>query len=341
MTPYCCVVIRAGAILCWALKLWRADLAVPFCYNGDQFNNLMIVKGIIDNALYLHNDFVGAPHGLDMHAYPFAANLDLGIMKLIALCTSDCARVINLYFLLTFPLTAAIAYGVFRRLSISVPLAMAGSLLYCFLPYHMLRGEHHLFIASYFTIPLIVLVVIRLFRTPNDQWGVTSDADRATLHASRTTLRGVGAILSCVLVTSAMPYYPVFACYLLLIAGIALALHRRKFQPLGSALFFVAVIVVALMANLVPTLVAWSGRPGKLAVTRHADEAEWNGMKVAQLLLPISGHRVPILREWKEAYNENSPLVNENDASSLGIIGSAGFLILIGRLLRFHSPPGQ
>lgn len=315
---YAVLLFLCVAMLVWILRLWRADLTVPFCYHGDQLNNLMIVKGIIDNGWHLNNEYVGAPTGLDLRAYPFAANLDMLLMKAVALFSANPAVVVNVYFLATFPLTALVTCAVLRRLGLSFGPALVGSLLYTFTPYHLLRGEHHLFIGSYFTLPPMVMVLTWLFQ------------DRLALGRSLRTWSialAVGA-----LVASAMPYYAFFSCCFLLIAGIARARYRREMGPLWTALVLVAATFAALLANLAPTLIAVVRHPGPLGVSRHADEAEWNGMKIAQLLLPITGHRVPAVAEWKNIYNRSSPLVNENDASALGVVGAVGFLILIGRL---------
>jgi len=47
---------------------------------------------------------------------------------------------------------------------------------------------------------------------------------------------------------------------------------------------------------------------------------------IAQLLLPVSDHRIGRLSRFKQTYNVASPLVNENDLTSLGLLGSLGFL---------------
>jgi len=47
------------------------------------------------------------------------------------------------------------------------------------------------------------------------------------------------------------------------------------------------------------------------------------------LVLPITGHRLPLLAAVKERYNQQAPLVNGNDSASLGLIGTIGFLALI------------
>ena len=51
-----------------------------------------------------------------------------------------------------------------------------------------------------------------------------------------------------------------------------------------------------------------------------------------QLLLPVTGHRSKLLNRIKSVYNRDfQPLVNENDQCSLGLIGSLGMLLLLGR----------
>jgi phosphoglycerol transferase len=62
---------------------------------------------------------------------------------------------------------------------------------------------------------------------------------------------------------------------------------------------------------------------------RSPIESEIYGLKIAQLLMPISGHRIPRLAIVPNYYNKAAPLVNENQMASLGLIGSLGFLILI------------
>src|SRR5438270_707913 len=81
-------------------------------------------------------------------------------------------------------------------------------LLFAFLPYHFMRGLGHLFLASYFLIPLLVLLALRLYL---DQ----SPFCRRDLFSRRT----LGAVLLCLLAGSGGVYYAFFACYFLFFAG--------------------------------------------------------------------------------------------------------------------------
>jgi phosphoglycerol transferase len=56
-------------------------------------------------------------------------------------------------------------------------------------------------------------------------------------------------------------------------------------------------------------------------------------MRITQLLLPVTGHRIPRLASLKASYNRWTLLVNENDTASLGAIGGSGFLVLLGWLI--------
>src|SRR5262249_53688795 len=85
------------AMLTWVLRLWEADLTVPYNYGGDALCMLSWIKGIIDHGWYLHNDSLGAPFGQDMHDFPMADNLHFLLMKTIALAFPDAAITFNIY----------------------------------------------------------------------------------------------------------------------------------------------------------------------------------------------------------------------------------------------------
>src|SRR5690606_37977352 len=124
----------------------------------DVFFYTMLAKALVDNGWVLYNPFLGMPMGLALHDFPIPDNLHLFLMKLIALGTSHYAVVLNVYFLLTFPLSVVSALVVFRAFRVSYPPAIVGSLLFAFLPYHLGRGENHLFLVAYYLIPLMVMV---------------------------------------------------------------------------------------------------------------------------------------------------------------------------------------
>ncbi len=63
-------------------------------------------------------------------------------------------------------------------------------------------------------------------------------------------------------------------------------------------------------------------------------EAHLFGLNLGQLLLPVSGHRIGWLGEWRDRFEAGiGPLHNENSLATLGLVGGVGFLVLVGRLL--------
>src|SRR5438067_13483552 len=87
------------AALVALLKLWHADLNVPFLYWYDGVLMNALVKGVLDNGWYLHNDFLGAPGALDFHDFPMADGLHFLVIKALGLVCPSHAAVFNLFFL--------------------------------------------------------------------------------------------------------------------------------------------------------------------------------------------------------------------------------------------------
>lgn len=338
-----------AALLClivvgWVMRLWDADLSIPFDYLsccGDAFFHGLLVKGVIDNGWHLENPWVGMPTGLHLYDFPRTEYLHLLLIKLLSLFSHNYAIVLNLYFLLTFPLTTLVSLYVFRQFGLSYPPALVASLLFTFLPYHFLRGENHLFMASYYLIPLMVMVIVQF--TLGHSW---RPGDPHSQHPS-TWRRPTGApllitVVVCVIVAFSGLYEAFFACFFLLMAGIAAALASKRVAPLLIAGLLIALTTTTFLITLAPTFVYRHRNGANPEVTRRpAEDAERYGLKITQMLLPVSGHRIAGLAALKERYNHRAPLVNENDFASLGIVGSAGFLLLIGRIFYQHPTPSS
>ena len=309
------------AILTWVMQLWRADLAILFDYVGDALFYSIQVKGVIDHGWYLHNSSMGVPLGLNLYDFPLADNFHLLLIKVLSLWTRDFALLVNLFFLLTFPLTALTSVFVFRRFALPDSLAIVGGVLFAFLPYHFLRGEAHLFYATYYQVPLMVMVILWV-------------CQREPLFQNDQYLKSIAAVAICILVASGGIYYAFFGAFFLLIAGAFAFFRHNSLRSLVASVILLTVIFLGLVVNLSPNLTYIYRHGGNFDVIRRSPaQAEIYGLKMAQLLLPINDHRIPRLARLKEEYNRQAPLVNENSFASLGIMGSLGFLILIGWLV--------
>jgi phosphoglycerol transferase len=206
LTAYLAVGLACVPILTAILQLWKADWRVPFSYVGDSMFYSMLIKSICDNGWFLHNGFLGMPWGTDLHDFPLPDIWHWFFIKLAALLTSDHALILNLAFLATFPLAALAALWVFRQFQVAWPPAMLGSLLYAFLPYHFYRGEPHLFLGAYYTVPLMVLVLLWVCAAG----GETGENDPNALRLSLRNRKFVLSVGICILmaVSSTAVYYP-------------------------------------------------------------------------------------------------------------------------------------
>ena len=316
-SEYIIAVALCLLVLFLYLKLWRADLRVPLFYSGDTVFYTAVVKGMIDNGWYWQNHFVGAPGGLLMYDFPWIDTTVGVFLWLISRFTHNPALVLNLFYLLTYPLVAVASLYVFRHFKFSYVPALFCTLLYTFLPYHFLRNENHLILSAYYGIPLVVMVLLWI------------SAEEFSLRTKRFL---VSAVI-CVVIGSSGVYYPFFSCFLLLVAGAIGTLKFQKLRPLATAVILVGITGTTVAINLSPSLIYKYRHGEATSMQRNPAGAEVFALKLSQLLLPITGHRVPTLNAIKKFHNQNT-LVTENDAAALGFIGTLGFLALLVQLLR-------
>lgn len=336
---YAATIAASLLITGWVFKIWQADIAVPFVYGGDSLVNGIWIKGIIDNGWFFYNNYLGAPTGLVMADFPTSDNFHFLLIKVISLFTEDFAVSMNVFYLATFPLTTAASLFVFRKLNVSYPTAIFGSLLYTFLPYHLLRSEGHLFLAAIYIIPLTSLLILRI----NSETPPFIESRKAGVETfSYWSWRTAGYVLVCLITASAGIYYAFFACCFLISIGAYAAIRRKSLKRLSVAVIAIAIIGVALLVNLAPSL-SYQQKYGKseAAANRYPVESEIWGMTISQLVMPITGHRIDFLADLKtEQFLDEGRYPgarffygNENDQSSLGLIGSIGFLFSLGWLI--------
>jgi hypothetical protein len=318
---YALVIILCSLILTWTMQLWRADFKVPFMYFVDSLFYSVATKGAIEHGWWLQNESLGAPEGLHYEAYPAIENFHFALIKLISLFTSNHALVLNLFYLLTFPLTAITSFYFLRSFKFSFGAALVVSLLYSFLPYHFFQS-YHLMMAAYYLVPLMVLVIV---------W--------VCLEERLKGRKAIASSVICVIAGSCGVYYPEFFCFLLLVAGVFSWWNRRSVAPLLAALVLTGVVAGAVVINHLPTIMYQRTHGSASMGTRSVGDVEIMGLKITQLLLPIGGHRNEKFAALKNRYNLG-PLINENDTSSLGVVGSIGFLVLIGAIFSRRQLPG-
>lgn len=315
------------------LDLKSATWTIPFNYSGDASFTAVAVRTMLERGWWTAaNPMLGAPGAMSLADYPGADALHYMAMRIIALFTRSVPAIINIYYVATFPLTAAFTMFTLRRLGSSRLMAVVGALMYTLLPYHFFRGEGHLFLAGYYLLPLALLVVTRSFDTGRPiLFGGTRDA------TPRILLSAPFAVSVCLLIGSSGIYYAFFTCFFLVVAGVWSCFEARSRRHALSAAVLILLVTLSVAVNFVPSLVYWSqnGRNAS-AVERGPIGAEVYGLKIDQLLLPVSGHRVGVLAAIKSAYEaaESSIVIDSSPQTpTLGLAGSLAFVFLLAWLL--------
>src|SRR5439155_19451106 len=120
--------------------------------------------------------------------------------------------------------------------------------------------------------------------------------------------------------------------FLLISAGLLRFVQHRTLGPVGVSLLLSAIIAAGAILNVLPSITyRFSHGANPAALHRVLAGPEVYGLKITQLLLPTTQHRVHAWAEIKAGY-DHAATFGRGDFWYLGVLGVAGFLILIGRL---------
>jgi len=311
----------------FVLRLWNADLRVPFYYRFDAFFDGLLTKGILEHGWYLHNPSLGAPFGLSFYDFPLGGdNLQLLIIKTLGMFSRDWVVVTNAYFLLSFAMIATTSYVVVRQIGLSRGLSLAVATLFSFLPYHFNVGE--LLVSTYFAVPLGGFLVLDALGW--DVWGppflARAETDRSGSCAVRWAVRAALAAL----IASSGSYYAPFTMLLVAVAGGLALLSGGGRRVAGRAGVVVAMIGVVFVMNLAPTLLYRQAHGTNAQVSvRDPGESDVYGLHIVDMFLPAIGHRVPALAGLKDTLDSwypTSPLF-PSPFLPLGAIGASGLAL--------------
>ena len=316
--------VASVVIAAWALKLWRADLALPLRYSpiDDTKFYLALVKNIVSGGWWPHTAALGAPYGSQLLDFPQGGdNLNLALIWGLGRFTGNAALVTNLFYLLTFPLASISCFAVIRSLGVSRSAAAVSALLFSLLTYHFFRGESHLLLSAYYAVPLACYLFLRLL----DGRGLFARRASGPRLLRWCSGRSLSTVLICVVIGSESLYYATFAAVLLVGGVLGALLTRRSLAAVGG-LVAVALIALTLGLNLAPTLVYQARHGTNSQVVRSAAQDEAHGLKLTNLVLPQPNGRLGPLNRVSGRYdNAVSPGYCEACYASLGTVGTIGF----------------
>lgn len=322
---YLLAIIICLVTIILVLRLWKADFKVPFSYAGDGLLSGAFVKGTMDNSWFLKNKFLGAPFISNWSDFPVADNFHLLIIKIITLFFKDYGTALNIFFILTFLFTMITSLYVFRYFKISYIISLIGSLLYTFIPFHLLRGEMHLFLSAYYMIPLIVLIFVWIIEG-KEIFFQSGEGVKTKVNFKSYT--AIFSIIVCILVSSTGVYYAFFSCFFIFIATLISAIKKKKIFTVIEGIILISIIGLGVLANISPSIYIQHTQGINIEVAkRNPSEADYYGLKIAQLILPNASHGINIVSSWLNEYTK-FPLKNEG-SEYLGIFGVIGFVLLL------------
>ena len=316
--------LAAAVVAIVDLKLWRMDPHVPiFDPRGDASYYMATIKDVVEHGWFWHNPDLGAPFGQANYDFPapFGDLVHYLIVLPLGLVLGDHVLVFNAFFLLCFPLIAVVAYAVMRDLGADRPAALVCGVLFAFLPYHALRNQSHLFLTSYYAIPLAVWLAVTL-------------AEGRTLFARGARRRTLLAAGVCLVAGAASNYYAVFAlCILLFVVPIAAIARRSRRVALQGAMVIALVGASFALAHSPAIVYPMIHGENEAVAQRGPGESELFGLKLAYMVIPRPEHRVGALARRGERYFAITPLRSEGFGASLGLAATLGFAAALVVLL--------
>lgn len=315
-------------------RLDRADFRAPFVYEYDALLILPLVKETVEGGTHWQTPRLGAPGVQELHDFPVVDHLHFAVIWVLGRFVSDAVVVFNLFHLLTYPLTTLAAMFVLRRFGLSLPAAACGGILYAFQPYHYLRGEVHYFLAAYYVVPFTLMVAIWVCqgRLPFFRRDEAGDRYRFSLR-NRDALE---AAVIAAATASAGAYYAFFACAFFAMAALYGWVATRTWKAAASGgLLIVGVVGVGVLNHAPAIAYQIENGPNSRVTARLAEEAEIYGMKIAHLVMPVTGHNSRVLARIRSEYNSPAirPLQNENEWNAFGLVATVGFVGLLASLV--------
>jgi phosphoglycerol transferase len=313
---YCGVALATAVLFALVVPFRPWPFRVPFAYREDGLVLTALVKAVAEDGP-LHFTRVGAPFGADFVDWGFGGWLIfLVTTPLVGLLGSPGAA-LNAYWLLTVVAAGVSAAWVFRRLAVPASVAFVFGVLYALLPWTFYRHVGHIALAHLF-VPPLGLLCLRVAGAGTEHF---DRRERWTTFGA-CLLQGLNMI------------YGAFFAFLLLAASIAIGwLKARRFALARAGALGLLLLVAGSTIPLVPSAVYWArhGRNPRLAYKTVAD-ADRYGLKLRHLLLPIDDHPFPAFRAFAEREAAaRFPDENENIWSRLGLLGSLGLVLLLGR----------
>ena len=251
-----------------------SSIRQPWSLSGDILSAYSFSQSSFHGFLGFSSPIYGAPKFLD-YRYDTFDFLNAALLVTLRSISDNPFLAVNLFYLLTFPLSAATFYLVARALRIDSWIGAALAIVYALLPYHFYRfHQGHVSLAGYYLLPLGVLSILRVCELITPSGSPTHNELRKV----------IGYFLINVLVGSSVAYYALFLSCLSVLIQLVYVIKFRQLQIKTALFMFIStvgfVVVPASMHLLAPSQ--------RFPISRQADGSLDFGGSITSLLVPWS-----------------------------------------------------
>lgn len=308
------------------LQIWDMKFSIPLSYQGDGLATAYLVKTIKEFGWWFQNNKVGAPFfgtSYDFSAFYFDS-FNFFIFKIIILFVKDWGKAINTFYIFLFPVTALASHYVMRKLKINFYISMLSSMYFTFLQYRFLRGTSHLFLSTYYLIPLITLLFYWLY----------TDCDILEIKKGFfKNKKNIFSIVLLVLLSLSGIYYTFFSCFFFLIIYL-IKINKNNVVRISKkfGLIFIIILFISFLAYIPGILYKLKVGANIESPQRHVYETELYALRISKLFISqkifyLKGGYFEKIQ--KGIINYFNFFKNPEGMEYLGIIGIIGFIYLL------------
>lgn len=298
----------------FAFHMWNMDFYGPLVWVSEGDGGMANIKNVIQGHFYEYQR-AAAPFGTSYYANDYI--LQYIFLYLIGIITKNVAFASNIFWLLTYVLTAVTSYLFIRRMKCEYMIAVFGSTVYTFLPYHYFRYDH-IWLMGCYGIPLACWLIADVLKSPYPgEWNL-SKKQKISIEVSFCILIGLNGL-----------YYAFFSGILIIFAGILRLIDEKRWDGIVLAIEF-SVIIMALSVffiAVIPYIFDGGETFAQMQATRRVQNVIRYGLRIFAMLFPIPGHRIPFLRNFTAKYYTDLEVVDEYAWEPMGLLMSCGFLI--------------
>lgn len=289
------------------------DFDIYTGFSGDGIGAMATVKSIQENGFsgIWFNSRIGAPETSALIDYPGMGSIMVLILWFFSVFTGSTSRILYLYLITSFLLDGLSMSLLLRKLKINKMAAFVISSLFSFAPYHFYRYLGHITLVNYMFAPIafyLCLYILDIIREER-KWKIIFC----------TILLGLG-----------YGYYYAFGLIMLAASYLIKFIRIENKKEIIKQLWVSGLLLITILGTLLPKMI-YSAVNGANPFAGHRMffEQEIYGLKIINLLLPVSYSRIKLFRNLTDAYcTSGAPAISENTFASLGLIGSLGFILL-------------